>query len=472
MLHCVLQILICIAVVEATNNITTQLNAFARKFWAWRSITQPITTDDLPRTAVIRPANWAPNCSAENLRAQQLQYEAFVTELRALRRNVGDGLEFAVWSRDDQVDYFALTSALNRVFWEQNMLRPAQRDPGYYVQQSVGAVWDVLVRQPLKWDEERVRTQLLPRLLATPQVLADGQANLEAAQARAEPVATFGTLALGTLGWNSTTRKARLSVHLQASIKALCAVASLDSRTASQLVAAAATAAAAVTKFGSFVSEASPHWAKNASIGEGNYHWFLRHVSFVNSTSEDLTRIGADQLSRAAAMLEVEGRRNDAAGLPKRVPLYPSLAAQVNDTALDSAKVKRFLSDRGLLKLPSWFAADTGYGVHPVPAWLAPFDYSNLGEEDDFTSAAESLDGVSFARYVPPPREGMPFFLDALARDARPVIVHEGLPGHFCQFSCSWRNPREARRHWLDSVVNEGLAFYWEEGEGRSKIYD
>ena len=472
MLHRVLQLLVCTVAVEANGNITAQLDAFSRKFWAWRSITQPITTDDLPRTAVIRPANWAPDCSAENLHAQQLQYEAFVTELRALRRNGGDGLDFANWSRDDQVDYFALTSALARVFWEQHMLRPAQRDPGYYIQQSVGAVWDALVRQPMAWGEERVRTQLLPRLLATPQVLADGETNLRAAQAQTEPVAAFGVLALDTLGWNTTTKKARVTMHLQASISALCAAAKLDSHTASQLLAATTTAATALNLFGSFVSQASPHWAKNASIGEGNYHWFLRHVSFVNSTSEDLTRIGAAQLSRAAAMLEVEGRRNDAAGLPKHVPLYRNLATQVNATASDSVKIKRFLSDLGLLKLPSWFAPDTGYGVHALPPWLAPFDYSDLGEEDDFTSAAESLAGVSFARYVPPPREGMPFFLDSLARDARPVIVHEGVPGHFCQFSCSWRNPRESRRHWLDSVANEGLAFYWEEGESLIKVCD
>lgn len=41
-------------------------------------------------------------------------------------------------------------------------------------------------------------------------------------------------------------------------------------------------------------------------------------------------------------------------------------------------------------------------------------------------------------------------------------MVHEGLPGHWLQFSSSWRNPREPRRHWLDSIANEGLAFYFE----------
>jgi uncharacterized protein (DUF885 family) len=52
------------------------------------------------------------------------------------------------------------------------------------------------------------------------------------------------------------------------------------------------------------------------------------------------------------------------------------------------------------------------------------------------------------------------------------VIVHEGIPGHWAQFSLSWRNPREARRHWLDSVANEGLAFYFEETVLQAGLFD
>ena len=67
----------------------------------------------------------------------------------------------------------------------------------------------------------------------------------------------------------------------------------------------------------------------------------------------------------------------------------------------------------------------------------------------------------------PEPAEGMPFFLDVLARGPRPVVVHEGLPGHWYQFSQARDSPEsalhEVRRHWLDSTANEGVAFYWEQ---------
>ena len=80
---------IAIANAHDNNNTTTieqQLNAFALKFWEWRSIHAPITSDDLPRTAVVRPDGWgAVNVSASGLLQQQLEYEDFVAELAQIR---------------------------------------------------------------------------------------------------------------------------------------------------------------------------------------------------------------------------------------------------------------------------------------------------------------------------------------------------------------------------------------------------
>ena len=41
-----------------------------------------------------------------------------------------------------------------------------------------------------------------------------------------------------------------------------------------------AQAHAAINRFGSFVQRGYGAWSTNASIGEGNFHWFLQHVSF------------------------------------------------------------------------------------------------------------------------------------------------------------------------------------------------
>jgi hypothetical protein len=340
-----------------------------------------------------------------------------------------------------------MTSALNRVYWEQHILRPAWRDPSFYLQQGCGAVWDVLVRQPTTWDAERVAAELLPRLAAIPTILSDGRSNLGAAASTAAPTSAptsaLGQLYLDTVAYNDTTQTTPLGLALESSTAAIIDAVRppLDAATAATLTAAAHAAASSLQSFSVFVALGTAHWPTNSSIGSENYLWFLRHVSLVNTTTDALLQMGRQQLSRARAMADVERRRNDRAGVPPTVPLAPDLASQINATAKSSAFVKAFLAREGLLQLPSWFEESAAYEVEGIPTWLAPFQYSQVGEEDDFTSAALSkaqTHHTSFARYVPAPTEGMPFFLDSLARDARPVIVHEGIPGHFTQFSYSW----------------------------------
>ncbi|RKY94564.1 MAG: DUF885 domain-containing protein, partial [Ignavibacteriae bacterium] len=57
----------------------------------------------------------------------------------------------------------------------------------------------------------------------------------------------------------------------------------------------------------------------------------------------------------------------------------------------------------------------------------------------------------------------MGFFTLATAKDTRPLILHEGVPGHYLQLVLSWANPDRIRRRFFDSGANEGIAFYVEE---------
>ena len=99
---CALPLLVATATASlsppGTSTTTAKLDALADSIFAWRSSTQPISADDLPRCAVDpRPAGWAPNVTAAALLQRELDYEAFVRELSALR-----GSTFPAWDRDDQ----------------------------------------------------------------------------------------------------------------------------------------------------------------------------------------------------------------------------------------------------------------------------------------------------------------------------------------------------------------------------------
>ena len=52
------------------------------------------------------------------------------------------------------------------------------------------------------------------------------------------------------------------------------------------------------------------------------------------------------------------------------------------------------------------------------------------------------------------------------------VYIHEGVPGHYYQLALSWKQPNPVRRRYIDSSVNEGIAFYVEELLLQAGLFD
>ncbi len=102
----------------------------------------------------------------------------------------------------------------------------------------------------------------------------------------------------------------------------------------------------------------------------------------------------------------------------------------------------------------------------PLPDYLLPIRW--LGVTDDLTGPDRvDSDGLS---YVPTFTGEVPYFYAANLQDPRAGIVHEG--AHYQQLALSWRHPRPVRRHYYDSMSNEGIAFYNEELMLASGLFD
>jgi uncharacterized protein (DUF885 family) len=63
------------------------------------------------------------------------------------------------------------------------------------------------------------------------------------------------------------------------------------------------------------------------------------------------------------------------------------------------------------------------------------------------------------------------FYLRAAIEDPRPILGHEGIPGHFLQLSIAHALPNEIRREHGDGVFVEGWALYGEEMLMRQGLY-
>src|SRR5258705_11135274 len=75
-------------------------------------------------------------------------------------------------------------------------------------------------------------------------------------------------------------------------------------------------------------------------------------------------------------------------------------------------------------------------------------------------------------RWISPPRQNLGYFWRATAKDGRPDMVHEGVPGHYFQMCLSWKHEDPIRQHYYDSGANEGLGFYAEEMMLQAGVFD
>ncbi len=64
------------------------------------------------------------------------------------------------------------------------------------------------------------------------------------------------------------------------------------------------------------------------------------------------------------------------------------------------------------------------------------------------------------------------FFVQQARQSVLPLLGHEGIPGHFLQFTYAYHNPDFIRHVQSDGVFAEGWAFYGEEMLMREGLYD
>ncbi|MGH2568251.1 MAG: DUF885 family protein, partial [Bacteroidota bacterium] len=158
-----------------------QLQSLAKEFFAWRAATQPATYDDIPR--VERPNGWTPDVSPEAFTRQEARYHEFSKRL--------DDVPRSGWTRSDSVDYLLLRSAIERVNWELSYLKSHVRNPDFYCNQTLGAVYELLlISSPIT--DERMRNILL-RLESFPTTTRHATMNLK------DPVLPFAQLALANI---------------------------------------------------------------------------------------------------------------------------------------------------------------------------------------------------------------------------------------------------------------------------------
>jgi uncharacterized protein (DUF885 family) len=396
------------------------LSDLSRDFWTWRAANQPVSGDDVPR--IERPADWTPDWTRAAVARRRAEVATFEGRL--------DRIDPSGMPRAWEVDRRLLKSAFARVRWELDVERGWERNPDFYVEQTLGALYDRLVAPP-PFSKTR-SAEIARRLASIPATIQSAKGNLVPAEA------PFARLAMARL--------ADIRARLSAALRALGPLLARES--AADLEASGERAIAALEMYREWLGNRAPTLRGQSAVGRESYVFFLRNVALLPYTPEEILAMGRQEWARAVAKQTFEEARN--AALPP-LPLFPDQATQIAQVAQEDAGVRRFLEERNLLTVPAGIGR---YRNLPMPSYLAALD--GFGESDDLGSP----DAV---RYVPPPAPTLGYFDLASARDPRPILVHEGVPGHFFQLVLGRSQEDPVRRRYYDSSANEGLAFYAEE---------
>jgi uncharacterized protein (DUF885 family) len=410
-----------------------RLQEFAADFWAWRDQHQPYSSDDIPR---IEQSAGKRDWSAASIAKQRADLSQLETRWKQMNP--------AGWSVSQQVDYRLMGSALARVRWELDVNRRWERDPTFYLHQTLTALLECLV-QPPPFDAQRSQA-ILSAIEQTPAILEKGKANLQA-------VRPFAQLAIDSL---RHIRSELSSVEKQ--------VAPMLQDGGSQAGGAAmrfqAASAKAITAFESYRSWLEQHLSampEKAAVGRANYEFFLSNVALLAYTPEQLVSMSRQEWERSVSFEEIEKQRNQT--LPE-LKIAATVDEQIRNSERDELAIRKFCEAKGILTVPLEIGH---YTIQLAPGYLDMF--AGYGELNDFLHAT----GV---RYVNPPSPNLGYFWLATAKDPRPDMVHEGIPGHYFQLALSRLHENPIRRRYYDSGPNEGIGFYAEEMMLQAGLFD
>ena len=427
-------ILLCIFCGSLTASAQDSLPKLASDFWAWRAQYQPFNADDIPR--LERPHALKRSWSKDAVARQTSDLAAFDERWKKLEPKNAPVA--------DRVDYRLMGSALARVHWELEVNRRWERDPSFYVEQTMSALTETLLPPP-PFDEVRSE-EVVARLENIPSILEDAKASLQ------HPAAPFAKLAIDTL--------ANIRAQLSQVERGVAPLLSGDAR--KDLAPAIEAATKALESYRGWLQARLLTMSQQTAIGRESYIYFYRNVALYSFSPEELLAAARQEWARSVAFEETESHRN--AALPP-LPIFPNIEAQVAATQKREAQVRRYLSEKGILTVPADFPH---YTVRPLPSYIDAL--GDFNEQDDFTGPSRLKDDC--VRWAPNPSTSLGYFALANAHDPRPDLVHEGVPGHYMQLWLGWRNPDPIRRHYYDSGANEGLGFYAEEMMLQEGLFD
>jgi hypothetical protein len=391
------------------------------------------------RSPLFRPRTWRPS----SMPTEVPDYAALVQEQKAgleeFRRRL-DALDPSGWPVHDQVDYLLLRSEMDDVYFEQHILREAETNPSFYVEQAINGVAREM-RDTVPYSEAKARA-IVAALERTAAILEQGSQNIVLADTSPD------------LGRTAVRHLEDIRDKYTAGVKLLEPHFPRSERR--ELNSAAQAAARALERFGDWVEENLPRMQGRANVGSENMEWYFKRVNFAPWSVEELLAMGEFEKNRFLMSIEIEETLNE--GLKELT--MPTTAEWIEWFRLTYLQTKYWLKDMDLIS----FHPFIGESYLELGTWQEPF--GGIGNRPGLLGFPTEPKPENTKRLFVVPEDHWfteTYWERIMRLDPITDYQHSDWPGHYFEAEVTKRNPCPIRAQHRDTGFSQGWAHYWEE---------
>jgi uncharacterized protein (DUF885 family) len=349
--------------------------------------------------------------------------------------------------KDDQVDRVLFEAQLAKLDFFGRRLDPEASNPQLYVDECTNSIFTLLQKD---YAPHRARVlAAMSRLEAMPALLSTARTNLT------KPVKLYALLAI---------EAARGGDDLY-TVSLMTLADGLSPAEQPRFVKARDGAVKALHEYADWLNAAlgkMPDWRP---MGEASYGYLLNRVLLLPIDAHDVAHLGEVELVRYRALEAMLRDPGLASPDPARAKHIPKDEAEFLATYESRLKeIVAFLRANRLVTIPPYMGS---FRIRELPEAFKPTSPGGFM----ISPGVYDKDPDGFY-YIPTynPKSGN-FYIRAAIEDPRPILGHEGIPGHFLQLSIANHLGDEIRRMHDDTVFEEGWALYGEEMLLREGLY-
>ncbi len=419
-----------------TPKTPADLHRVAADYYNWRNQNFPVFSSD---AGLHTWDNLLTDYSLSAVLARRLHAKELLAKVQAMP--TGD------WTKEDRIDWLILRAQLENVVFFNRVIDFEQTDPQVYVNECSNGIFSLLKKE---YDTPRNRAlSATARLKQMPALIEQGKQNL------IKPVRLYAQLAI----------ESARSIDSLFTESLMTLAKELSPAERNELVKSRDAALTSIHGFADWLERRLPGMVPFKPMGEENYNYILKNIYLLPLDANQVEMLGQAELARYRALESL---------LPDPLLADPNPARSKNIPPDQQAFLKAYESRQeemiNFLKTNKLIS---------VPDYMGPFYIRQLPEAFKPTSPGGFMNppgvydkdssGFYFIPTYNPASKN--FYIRAAIEDPRPILGHEGIPGHFLQLSIANHVPNEIRRQHGDGIFVEGWALYGEEMLMRTGLY-